>query len=504
MIQAYLNNEELRLFPDMAIGITIENFNISDLANRRIDRTNVIRIPKAGNEAAFEFSSIPNAPTDFVYNDYDFDLLVDGIKIYENGRAFIMGEDDKSYTLNITNAKNIVDLLKSISLATLYEAYELDLVTLTTWKNLFKQKTNGFKIDYLFWTDYPPAPDEYKYSVKTSYLSIYLDTILAKIETDYSITFSGNLLTNADYLKMRIPLVTANLKLDFETADIYVDGIVIHDSFNAWDLIKNILQLFCGVFKINGIDLELQKFNDLDTTTPIDWTGKLVNKTKKFAIPGTGQLNYLNYSVAQNVNESDSQVVIECNNTNIESINEFGKMKTKLFPKEIRSSTIYSNADPSPLDVAIYPKLDRETGFVQFGESFIKSTRRGLTDLVIFIDSTDYLGQPLTIALEYYEGVAGNLWEFETLNGSLTSDADTTLTKYYNPSANYSLIETMLTDPVMYDAELLLNILDIYEFDHFKAIRIDELEGLFYVNKIINFLATSPGTPTKVELIKIS
>ena len=90
------------------------------------------------------------------------------------------------------------------------------------------------------------------------------------------------------------------------------------------------------------------------------------------------------------------------------------------------------------------------------------------------------------------------------MNGNLVNDADTTIVEYYDPTANYSLIETMLTDPVMYDAELLLNIVDIYEFDHFKAVRIDELEGIFFANIIDNFLATSPGTPTKVELIKIS
>jgi len=77
MIRAYLNSEEIKLFPEMAIGVTIENFNISDMTNRKIDRTNVIRVPKAGNEAIFEFSSIPNAPTTFVYDDYDFDLIVD-------------------------------------------------------------------------------------------------------------------------------------------------------------------------------------------------------------------------------------------------------------------------------------------------------------------------------------------------------------------------------------------------------------------------------------------
>ena len=85
-----------------------------------------------------------------------------------------------------------------------------------------------------------------------------------------------------------------------------------------------------------------------------------------------------------------------------------------------------------------------------------------------------------------------------------TADNFTELVKYYDPTQNYSLIETMLTDPVFYEAELNLNIVDIHAFDHFKGVRIDELEGVFYVNKIIDFLATSPGTPTKVELIKIS
>ena len=504
MIQAYLNSNPLKLFPEMVMGITIENFNISDMTNRKIDRTNVIQVPKAGNEAAFEFSSIPNAPTAFVYQDYNFDLIVDGIKIYENGRAFIMGENEKSYTLNITNNKNVVDLLKSISLVELFDSAEINLVTLDTWKNLFKEETNGFKIDYLFWSDYLPAPDEYKYSVEANYLSIYISTILDKIETDYNITFSGNLLIEADYLEMRIPLIASNLKLDYGDNNIYVDGIIIHDSLNAWDLIKNILQLFCGVFKINGIDLELQKFNELNIITPIDWSGKLVSKTKKFSIPGTGQKNYIKYAVASNVDKLDNAALIECNNLNLSYEVDLATMKTKLFPKEVRNSTQYTNESPRPLDIAVYPKLDREIDWTTFGTTEIEKKRRGLVDLVILVDSTDFLGQPLTIALKYFTETIGGLWQFATLNGSLTSDADTILTKYYDPSPHYSLIGAMLTNPVFYEAELLLNIIDIYGFDHFKAIQIDELEGIFYVNRIDNFLATSPGTPTKVKLIKIS
>ena len=82
-------------------------------------------------------------------------------------------------------------------------------------------------------------------------------------------------------------------------------------------------------------------------------------------------------------------------------------------------------------------------------------------------------------------------------------DALTKLTEFYDPTSNYSLVETILTDPVFYKVELLLNLVDILEFDPFQAIQIDELEGLFYVNRILDYLTTAPGTATKVELIKV-
>jgi len=499
MIRAYLDSNELKLFPEMAIGLTIENFNISDLSNRKIDRTNVIRVPKAGNEAIFEFSSVPNAPTDFAYNDYNFDLIVDGIFVYENGRAFIAGEDDHGYTLNITNDKNIIDLLKSISLATLYQGDDIVFTNATDYLNVFKQKTAGFKIDFLYHEDDPDA-DKYKFYIWFNYLSIYVDTILDKIETDYSISFSGDLLTDSDFEEMRIPCVSANLIRDWDEVNIHIQDLVIHDSLTAWDLIKNILQLFCGVFKIDGTDMELQKFNDLDITTPVNWTGKLVSKKKNFSIPDVAQKNYIKHTVASEVDKNQSAGLIECNNANIPYEKDLATMSDKLFPfRDINS--FYTNASADPL---LGIQLEKKDTFISQVDHSLARVK-GLKDLIILVDSDEFLGQPIDAWLYYVkkDGEFG-FWISASLNGNLTADADTTIVEYYDPTANYSLIETMLTDPVMYDAELLLNIVDIQGFDHFKAVQIDELEGIFYVNKIGDFLATSPGIPTKVEFIKIS
>jgi len=504
MIQAYLGGNELKMFPDTAIGLTIQNFNISDISNRKIDRTNVIRVPKAGNEIVFDFAALPNDPGGIAYGDYDFDMIIDGIFIYENGRAFITGEDENSYTLNITNNKNIIDLLKSISLADLYSGDTVTLVNTTTWKNLFATKTNGFKIDFLYDPDVIPPTDSFSFATAHNYVSIYIDTILAKIAADYDITFSGDLLTDADFVQMRIPCVTSNLKRDYYGAtDIYIDDLIIHDSLTAWDLIKTVLQLFCGVFKIDGIDMEMQKFNDLDVTTPIDWSGKLVKKSKKFSIPNAAQKNYILHGVGENVDKQFLSGLIECNNKNIDFEKDIATMKDKLFPYR-DMEPYYTNASSSPILGISLPELDSE--FPGLLGDPTPSRIKGLKDLVIHVDSSEYLGQPLSLAVIYWfeYNVGPSQWRGEPLIGDLTSDADTTIVKYYNPTANYSLVETMLTNPVMYDAELNLNIIDIHDFDHFKAVKIDELEGLFYVNTISNFLATSPGTPTRVELIKIS
>jgi hypothetical protein len=500
MIRAFLDGNELKLYPNTPIGITIENFNLSDIPNRKIDRTNSIEVPKSGNETIFEFASLPNAPSDFAYNDYDFDLIVDGIKIYDNGRAYIVNENDDSYILNVTNNKNIIDLLKSISLADLYSGDTVTLINTTTWKDLFAGNTNGFKIDYLF-DDAVPTADTYGFAAGIDYISIYIDTILTKIETDYDITFSGDLLTDSDFLEMRVPLVQSNLKRDNGSTDIYIDDIVIHDSLTAWDLIKNVMQLTCAVFKISGTDMELQKFNDLDTASPADWSGKLVSKSKGFAVPETAQENFIKYTVGDDVDEYALAAQISCNNTNLDIKKDLGQMKAKLF-LYLDMNQYYSNASTSPLVTPFMPITD--TDFPGLPSDPSPTRVKGLKDLMIFVDSAEYLGQPLTVNMQYYYENTPGSWTNPILNGSITTDAFTLMVAYYDPNPNYTLIESILTDPVFYTVDLLLNIVDIHDFDHFKAVKIDELGGIFYVNRINNFLATSPGVPTSVELIKIS
>lgn len=501
MIIAYLNGSRLHVDESFAVGITIENFNLSDIANRKLSRSNTFNVPKAGNETVFDFSSIENAPSDFAYNDYDFDLIVDGDKVYDNGRAFVVSEEDDYYIIQVTNGKNIIDLLKSINLADLYTGETIIIGDVLTFKTLFTHSVNGFKADYLSIKEIAQNVDEYLISAGNCYLSIYLDTILTKIETDYDITFSGALLADAEFLDLRMLCVASNFKRDNGTADIYIDDLIIHDSLTAWDLIRVIMQLFCAVFKIDGIDMELQKFNDLDITTPTDWSGKLISKKKGFAIPGIAQKNYLKYAAGDTVDELAFSAEVDCNNVNIQYEKDFAAMPAKIF-SYVDENAGYTNASANPLLIPEMPEI--EVIFPGLAAVPDPSRIKGLKDLVIFATSDEYLGQPITVKLQYYYEQAAFNWITTTVSFVITVDSQTRIVKYYDPSANYSLVETILTDPVIYETELMLSIIDIYEFDIFKAVTIKELGGLFYVNKINEFLITSQNKATPVTLIKIS
>ena len=383
-------------------------------------------------------------------------------------------------------------------MADLYTSDTITITNTTDWEDLFAEKINGFKIDTMFRVG-DPTPNTFDYVTSLSTISIYLSTILAKIAADFSVTFSGDLLSESDFVDMRVACVQANIKRNPPNVNYRLEEIVIHRSLTAWDLIKNILQLFCGVFKIDGIDMELQKFNDLDIASPLDWSGKLVTSSKKFAIPGIAQQNFIKHSVSENVDEKEKAALIECNNTNIDFTKDIATMVSKLFiVRDVFE--FYANASSEPLFAIELPDLK---SFPDTPSTVSPVGISAVNDMMFLVTSAEFLGQPLAINLTYMSFV-GAAWTPDIENGQLTVDAETRIVEFYDPSANYSLIATMLTDPVFYEAELNLNILDINAFDPFKAVKIDELEGVFYVNKIIDFLATSPGTPTKVELIKIS
>ena len=216
------------------------------------------------------------------------------------------------------------------------------------------------------------------------YLSIYVDTILSKVEADYDISFSGALLTDADFLEMRIACVQSNLKRNNGSVDIYVDDLIIHDSLSVWDMLKNVMQLTCAVFKISGTDMELQKFDDLDITTPTDWTGKLVSKFKKFSIPNTAQQNFIKYSVVKDVDPFYLSALIECNNLNIDFTKDIVTMKAKLFPyMDINAS--FTNASANPLLVFGMP--DTGTSFPNLPGDPTPERIKGLKDLKIYVVS---------------------------------------------------------------------------------------------------------------------
>jgi len=84
---------------------------------------------------------------------------------------------------------------------------------------------------------------------------------------------------------------------------------------------------------------------------------------------------------------------------------------------------------------------------------------------------------------------------------SLVAGDNLYVATYYNSQNDYQRFEAMLEEPVVYEAEIDLSVLDLEQYSPFNLANVAELGGLFYVNKLqYNF--EKSGKASKVTLIK--
>ena len=225
----------------------------------------------------------------------------------------------------------------------------------------------------------------------------------------------------------------------------------------------------------------------------------MISKSKSFVIDNTGQNNLIRYTPQEDVADSYLQTTLVCNNLRLDKEVELFQIASNIY-RFVDISGYYATSNGSGIDLPDFSI--RSLFLIAIGGS--QYIEKSLEKLVILDDDTDVISTgTINITIEYLFQPLPPAWAKTNVNNGVFG-ATLTLPKYYDFSGNFTQIAAILTDTVVYDCEILLNLVDIMQFDPFKAIQIDELEGLFYVNKIQDFLTTAPGTPTKVQLIKLS
>jgi hypothetical protein len=230
---------------------------------------------------------------------------------------------------------------------------------------------------------------------------------------------------------------------------------------NPFDFIKYLAHLFCAIIYQDGTEFTLVPLDNITDTGAINLTGKLVNYSKHTNIPKYEAKNYIGYKNTDNLARNYARHTITSPVTPIfeKDMFMFDMMLPGLYKAENNITDVYNTRYVDNADLSTSPLLLYDAGTTY---------------------SQSHAFEPL---FSYSPPV--NL-------KNLT---------YYDFSGHYDQFQTLATKGICYDIELKLNPYDFLRMVPYKLVLINELGGLFYLNKITNFDPYS-GKPAKCQIIK--
>lgn len=228
---------------------------------------------------------------------------------------------------------------------------------------------------------------------------------------------------------------------------------------NPFDFLKYLAHLFCAMIYQDGTEFTLVPLDNITDTGAIDLTGKLVNYSKYVNIPKYEAINYIGYKNSDNLSRSYARHTIT-------------SPVTPVFEKDLFTFDM------------MLPGKYLITRAV-FNTGYTENSELSTSPLFLF-DAGTVFARDLT-----FEATPSN---------HTTSNGIKDLT-YYDFSKHYDQFQALATKGICYDVDLKLNPYDFLRMVPYKLIRINELGGLFYLNKITNFDPYS-GKPAKCEIIK--
>lgn len=489
----YINGKRAVYDEKTLVGTILRNFDFTDPANRKQPYTNTIKLPVKQNQHIFAFANEPGYSGTIPYVRVSVEIFVDGYLILKNGIGYLNSVKEGYYIVSIREQPDVIQTMKDTTLASLsvgggpYGAPKVQTLL---------NATSGYKLDFLFNEQsrlYSVAnPTKFRLYRGNGNLTYYLDTLFDRMSTVHGITFSGSLMTDSYFLNMRMIVEKVCVQ------DLVGVTQIVSANFNSeksfFDLFKAVLQVFGAVYTISGTTITIERYDDI-TLTKVDWSGRLQKVIdKKFRIPSLAQNNYMRFKPSGEADETLNQSTWTCNNTNIEFENTVIKPDVAVYPFLGLAGLITGLTGDN--DKAIY--LPDSSFNIRVGPfTSVKTTNNSINDLVFIVDGTSQMPTGTIVELEY------TIWNggLGTFNHTTVGGDNRYIPTYYNSQSDYASFAAMIADPVTYEIEIDLNVLDLHNYDPFNLVIIPELAGEFYVNKLqYNF--EKQGKASKVSIIK--
>ena len=525
-----INNINVDIDEETAIGVNYQSYNVKEPGKTFITITNTFTIPLTSNNSSiFGNASNVQSLSTIIYEDSSCNYWVDNNKLIDDAKCRVEEINDR-ISIFIYQKDSIWDTLKKVK----WESFVVDFVdwlytakgipsitspytgTSSNFISSYADSVEDIVLPMYFGNLYNYDPEDdgsyleddttifLQYVVepviqsksKGGHWCVYLKSIFEYIEDTYNVNFltsgdilPGNVWDDSIILNTYIPVRDIEIIYSGTTgassiyfianpSNIFSDFAPLENqkdkqSKTLYDFVNSFFQHFNII--IDEVEVEgnkvirLARFDDLELTADvIDWSGGLEGlNTFKPNIEGYAQLNNIKFKEIYPEGSSIlNQKTITNSNINIDA-------EVDLFSIDAYVNAVIDIGDESVPDLSIKESFKTFSFFIH----------SGLTTNNINVKIYDAIIDPL------------NYITLANLRLNVAS--------LYSLDSEYNFLDDIITYPKYYEVNKWLTQKDLKGFEFFKQYYIRELNGSFFVNKIKGFNPDKANEATALELLRL-
>ena len=235
---------------------------------------------------------------------------------------------------------------------------------------------------------------------------------------------------------------------------------------NPWEMIKAIGLLTCSIIYFDGSSIVIAPFSEMDTFTVVNFTGRVKKPPVKYInLPGYEATNYIRYRNSDNLAETFAQgeIPADVNPVNTKVLLQLDLMLPGRYYNDTEARNLWNTSYPENGDLASVP-------------------------LVLYDGGTTTTGTAVTIIF--------------TAGGTRSSSGNVKVLRQYSILSGYLSLYAAALQGTVYEVDMDMNLYDLYRLRPYTLVRVNELGGLFYLNRISNFDPYN-GSAAKAQMIKM-
>ena len=474
------------------IAINWEYLNLSDPGKKYSPYTSSLTLPfTPKNKSLMGFGDVVGADLSSVRNVQDVDLWLGPLRFIRGGTLKVISSTKEGYQGTIISRNRYIEAIEGYTLDEIitdcaatftYAAYADAIESLRAGSDaginpgFILPRTLEGTITSSIWTIYSVA-NGHTHEVWLSAAAIITQMIAENVltlkvwEGDALIDVTASTLWD-DLEKLYMPCWNwvlydgAAWTLELASGQRLINGEVIDRSQlvtfggkSSWDFIKAIAQLFCAAVYQDRTEITLVPLANISSAGAVNLSGKVRKEKKYFAIPGQGSVNYIGYNNTDNLPK------------------EYGRMTITAPVKPVVEKELLT------LDLMLPGQL----WVNQYSKNFFNTDFNGngalATAPMLLYDS----GDP----------------DYTTITHGTDTATDILLKvlTHFNFSGYWAPFQMMSSIGECWDAEVFLDHYTLSKLRPWLLVRINELGGLFYLNKISGF-DPDTGKPAKCQVVR--